>query len=161
MSRRTFVALRHRNFRLLWIGLFVSMTGSLMQNAAILWHVSLLAAPGRKALALGMVGLVRVAPVIVFSMISGVVINEVLSSSTAPMIDAFELLNITSNAIDIGGWYLTDDPGAPWKYRIADGTIINPFEHVVFDEMDFNPTPGVGNSFSLSSLGDEVVWVTH
>ena len=64
MSRRTFVALRHRNFRLLWIGLFVSMTGSLMQNAAILWHVSLLAAPGRKALALGMVGLVRVVPVI-------------------------------------------------------------------------------------------------
>ena len=73
MSRRTFVALQHRNFRLLWIGLFVSMTGSLMQNAAILWHVSLLAAPGRKALALGLVGLVRVAPVIVFSMISGVV----------------------------------------------------------------------------------------
>src|SRR5262245_25151727 len=73
MSRRTFVALQHRNFRLLWIGLFVSMTGSLMQNAAILWHVSLLVAPGRKALALGMVGLVRVAPVIVFSMISGVV----------------------------------------------------------------------------------------
>jgi MFS family permease len=73
MARRTFVALQHRNFRLLWIGLFVSMTGSLMQNAAILWHVSLLAAPGRKALALGMVGLVRVAPVIVFSMLSGVV----------------------------------------------------------------------------------------
>jgi MFS family permease len=73
MARRTFVALKHRNFRLLWIGLFVSMTGSLMQNAAILWHVSLLVAPGRKALALGMVGLVRVVPVIVFSMLSGVV----------------------------------------------------------------------------------------
>jgi MFS family permease len=73
MSRRTFVALQHRNFRLLWIGLFVSMTGSLMQNAAILWHVSLLVAPARKALALGMVGLVRVVPVIVFSMLSGVV----------------------------------------------------------------------------------------
>jgi len=44
-----------------------------MQNAALLWHVSLLVSPERKALALGLVGLVRVAPIIVFSMISGVV----------------------------------------------------------------------------------------
>jgi len=73
MSHRPFVALDHRNFRLLWIGLLVSMTGSLMQNAAILWHVSLLVSPDRKGLALGLVGLVRVAPIVVFSMLSGVV----------------------------------------------------------------------------------------
>src|SRR5260221_9671267 len=45
----------------------------MMQNAALLWHVSLLVAPGRKGLALGLVGLVRVVPIVVFSMISGVV----------------------------------------------------------------------------------------
>ena len=73
MSHRPFVALDHRNFRVLWIGLLVSMTGSLMQNAAILWHVSLLVSPDRKGLALGLVGLVRVAPIVVFSMLSGVV----------------------------------------------------------------------------------------
>ncbi len=67
-----FAALRHRNFRLLWIGLLISFSGSLMQSAAILWHVSLLVPEGKRALALGMVGLVRVAPVIVFSMLSGV-----------------------------------------------------------------------------------------
>ena len=44
-----------------------------MQNAALLWHVSLLVPPERKGLALGIVGLVRVVPIIVFSMISGVV----------------------------------------------------------------------------------------
>ena len=66
-------ALRHRNFRLLWIGLFVSFTGSNMQAAAILWHVSLLVAPDRKGLALGAVGLVRVVPIVVFSLIGGVV----------------------------------------------------------------------------------------
>lgn len=44
-----------------------------MQNAALLWHVSLLVSPDRKAIALGVVGLVRIAPVIVFSMVSGVV----------------------------------------------------------------------------------------
>ena len=66
-------ALRHRNFRLIWIGLLVSFSGSLMQNAALLWHVSLLVPVARKGLALGLVGLVRVVPVIIFSMISGVV----------------------------------------------------------------------------------------
>jgi MFS family permease len=69
---RSFVALEHRDFRLLWVGLLISFTGSFMQNAAILWHVSLLVPPERKALALGFVGLVRVAPIVVFSLISGV-----------------------------------------------------------------------------------------
>jgi len=73
ISRQSFVALQHRNYRLIWIGLLVSFTGSMMQNAALLWHVSLLVAPERKALALGFVGLVRVLPVVTFSMISGVV----------------------------------------------------------------------------------------
>jgi MFS family permease len=66
-------ALRHRNFRLIWIGLLLSVTGSMMQNAALLWHVSLLVSPDRKALALGLVGLVRVFPIVVLSMVSGVV----------------------------------------------------------------------------------------
>jgi MFS family permease len=43
-----------------------------MQNAALLWHVSLLAPPGRKGLALGMVGLVKIVPIVSFSMIAGV-----------------------------------------------------------------------------------------
>src|SRR5687768_11509905 len=44
-----------------------------MQNAALLWHVSLLVPDDRKGLALGIVGLVRFVPIVVFSMISGVV----------------------------------------------------------------------------------------
>jgi MFS family permease len=73
ISRRSIAALQHRNFRLLWIGLLVSMTGSLMQNAALLWHVSLLVPPDQKGLALGMVGLVRIAPIVFFALVSGVV----------------------------------------------------------------------------------------
>ena len=68
-----FVALRHRNFRLLWLGQLISFSGSMMQNAAILWHVSLLVPEDKKGLALGMVGLVRVLPVVGFSLLSGVV----------------------------------------------------------------------------------------
>ena len=64
-------ALRFRNFRLLWIGVGISFAGSFMQQAALLWHVSLLV-PDHKGLALGLVGLVRVVPIIAFSLVSGV-----------------------------------------------------------------------------------------
>jgi MFS family permease len=70
-------ALRHRNFRLIWIGQGVSFSGSMMQSAALLWHVSLLVPPGQKGLALGLVGLSRVVPIVVFSLISGVVADAV------------------------------------------------------------------------------------
>src|SRR5262245_51227868 len=43
-----------------------------MQSAALLWHVSLLVPPEKRAIALGLMGLVRVGPVVVFSLISGV-----------------------------------------------------------------------------------------
>jgi MFS family permease len=73
VSPSRFVALRYRNFRLIWIGLLVSNVGSWMQTAAILWHVSLLVAPDRKGLALGLVGLFRVVPIVVLSLVSGAV----------------------------------------------------------------------------------------
>ena len=76
-TTRTFAALQHRNFRLMWSSQLVSMAGSMMQGAAILWHVSLLVAPGRRGLALGMVGLVRVVPIIVLSLVAGVVADAV------------------------------------------------------------------------------------
>jgi len=44
-----------------------------MQAAAVLWHVSLLAAPGAKGLALGLVGASQVVPIVAFSILSGVV----------------------------------------------------------------------------------------
>ena len=73
LSHPSLAALRHRNFRLIWIGLLLSFTGSFMQTAALLWHVSLLVPPDSKGLALGAVGLVRVVPIVFFSMLSGVV----------------------------------------------------------------------------------------
>ncbi|MBI5363850.1 MAG: MFS transporter [Planctomycetes bacterium] len=72
-------ALRHRNYRLLWIGQLVSTSGSMMQNAAVLWHVSLLV-PGDmrdKAAALGLVGLVKFLPIVLFSLLGGVVADAV------------------------------------------------------------------------------------
>jgi len=98
-------ALRHRNFRLLWIGLLVSFTGSNMQSAAILWHVSLLVAPGQKGLALGAVGLVRVIPIVVFSMIGGVVADAwhrrrlMLMTQSAATLVALTLAFVTGRGL--------------------------------------------------------------
>src|ERR1700755_1335130 len=65
-----FPALRHRDFRLLWLAQLVSITGSQMQVVAINWHVYLLT---KSPLALGLVGLVRGVPIIVCSLAGGVV----------------------------------------------------------------------------------------
>jgi MFS family permease len=67
-----FVALRHRNFRLLWSGQLLSICGTQMQMAAILWHISLIVPADRRGLALGLVGLARIFPVVVFSLVAGV-----------------------------------------------------------------------------------------
>jgi len=88
--------------------------------------------------------------------LGGIVIQEVLSSSTDPAKDAIELFNLAPTNVSLAGWYLTDDPTFPWKFRIPDDTVLVPGAYQVFDEDDFNPTPGLGTSFSLSSFGDEV-----
>ncbi|HEX6728854.1 MAG TPA: MFS transporter, partial [Pyrinomonadaceae bacterium] len=69
-----FAALRHRDFRLLWMGQIVSVTGSQMQFVAINWHVYLLT---KSAFALGLVGLFRGGPIILCSLIGGVVADAV------------------------------------------------------------------------------------
>ena len=94
----------------------------------------------------------------------GVVVNEVLAHTDPPLTasDSIELLNTTSSAIDISGWYLSDAGGNPLKYQIPAGTILGPGEFVVFDESQFNPTPvnPADNDFALSGLnGDDVYLV--
>lgn len=69
-----FAALKFRDFRLLWMGQIVSVTGSQMQLVAINWHVYLLT---RSPFALGMVGLFRGVPIIICSLIGGVVADAV------------------------------------------------------------------------------------
>src|SRR5215216_4063313 len=74
MANPAFAALRHRDFRLLWLGQIVSVTGSQMQFVAINWHVYLLT---KSAFALGLVGLFRGVPIILCSLAGGVVADAV------------------------------------------------------------------------------------
>jgi MFS family permease len=66
-------ALHHRSFRLLWIGLAISIAGSQMQIWALLWQVRILT---DQPIALGGIGLARILPVIVFSLIGGAVADS-------------------------------------------------------------------------------------
>jgi len=72
-ASRPYRALRHRDFRRLWAGQLVSMTGTQMQVAAINWHVYLLTG---SPLALGFVGLTRVIPIIAFSLWGGILADR-------------------------------------------------------------------------------------
>lgn len=70
VSRGRFPALRSRNFRLLWLGQGISGIGSMMQVWAINWQLYALT---HHALALGLIGLFRVVPIVLFSLIGGTV----------------------------------------------------------------------------------------
>jgi MFS family permease len=80
-----FVALRHRDYRLIWAGNFVSIIGTQMQFVAINWHVYKLLegtqlsidlfgreiALNSEALGLGGVGLARIVPILFFALVGG------------------------------------------------------------------------------------------
>jgi hypothetical protein len=93
------------------------------------------------------------------SIVSGIVINEVLANSGAAQSDSIELYNPTQTAFDIGGWFLSDSGDNPLKFMIPTGTILGAGQYVVFDESDFNPNPSNPgpDDFALSgSEGDQV-----
>lgn len=66
-------ALRHRQFTLIWIGLIISMIGNQMQQWALFWHISRLSA---EPIAVSIVGGVRFAAVVSFSMVGGLVADR-------------------------------------------------------------------------------------
>jgi len=52
-----------------------------------------------------------------------VLINEALTHSDSNS-DWIELYNPTPTNVDVGGWFVTDDPDSPRKYQIPVGTVI-------------------------------------
>lgn len=66
-------SLKHRRFFYLWLGLLISIAGTQMQIWAIFWHIRTLT---EEPIALGGVGLARILPVIVFSLIGGAVADS-------------------------------------------------------------------------------------
>jgi MFS family permease len=96
--RAPFIALQHRDFRLLWIGQLISVSGSQMQAVAINWHIWQLT---QSPLALGLIGLARIVPIVVFSLVGGVLADRrdrrrvLLVTQTCMMLVAMVLGGIT------------------------------------------------------------------
>lgn len=65
---KRYTALKYPDFRLYMIGQFISATGGQMQFVALNWHIYILT---DSALALGLIGLMRFIPIVIFSLIGG------------------------------------------------------------------------------------------
>ena len=86
-----------------------------------------------------------------------VVINEVLPHTDLPLEDAIELYNAGTNAVNIQGWYLSDNTNNLKIYQITNNITLNPGSYCAFYEgISFNKNPGASNCFALSELEDSV-----
>lgn len=101
-------ALRHRDFRYYSGGQFVSTAGSQMQQAAVAWQIYLLT---NSAVALGLIGLVRVVPIVLLSIFGGVVADVLdrrrllISTQTVLMVLSILLAVATWNG-SISTWLI-------------------------------------------------------
>jgi len=101
-----------------------------------------------------------------------IVINEILSHSNTPRVDAIELKNVSAAPVNVGGWFLSDtgspeNAGEYQKFTIPANTIIPAGGYVVFTEADFNPngawnpsagTPGP-NEFAFDGQHGDDAWL--
>lgn len=72
-TRRAYLALRHRDYRLLWSANSISALGTQMQRVAVGWQIFVLT---HDPLQLGLLGLVRFFPVLVIGLAGGVIADR-------------------------------------------------------------------------------------
>ena len=91
--------------------------------------------------------------------LGAVVINELLANSQGAGPDWIELHNTTDQAINIGGWFLSDDANNLTKCQMASGTSIPAGGYAVFYEnrhFGNKADPGCKEPFALSAYGETV-----
>lgn len=67
-------SLTHKKFFYLWLGQLISITGTQMQLWALFWHINQL---DENPIALGGIGVARILPIIIFSLIGGALADSV------------------------------------------------------------------------------------
>jgi hypothetical protein len=98
-----------------------------------------------------------------FSVQAQIVINEICPANADLLYDSkyynfsgwVELYNPGNASVNIGGYYLSDDPAKPTKWRIPGGTNIsaNGFLLIWCDDQNF----GLHTNFSMDSDGEDLV----
>ena len=86
---RTFVALRHRNFRLFWFGQLISLIGTWMQSIGQAWLVLELT---HSAWLLGVVGALQFLPVMLLSLFGGVLADRLPKRRVLLFTQSFAML---------------------------------------------------------------------
>jgi len=97
---------------------------------------------------------------------SAVVINEIMASNRSAVTDPqgehddwIELKNVSGQAVDLSGMYLSDNPINPLKWQFPQGTQLGPGGYlIVWADEDGGDEPGLHANFKLSSDG-ETVWL--
>jgi MFS family permease len=145
-------ALRHRSFRLYWIGITISIAGSQMQVWALFWHIRTLT---DQPIALGGIGLARIVPIIVFSLVGGAVADVLnrrnllyLTQGTMTLVAAALAWLTLTGHIDLWHIYLLT---AIQAMAIAFDT---PARQAMVPNMV--PTRDLPNAFSLTSAGSQI-----
>jgi MFS family permease len=100
--RKTFASLQHRNYRLHWFGTMVSSSGDWMDQIALNWLVYDITG---SALALGVMNAVRMIPVLLFTLVGGVVADRwprrrlLITTQSVAMLLALLLAIVVSTGI--------------------------------------------------------------
>ena len=141
--------LNYRGFRLHWLGLMVSNAGSQMQLWSLLWHIRSLT---DQPIALGAIGVARILPVLLFSLIGGAV---------ADVINRRKLMFITQSLMILVAlgltWLTFMDQISLWHIYAL--TALQAFA-MAFDNParqalvpNLVPARHLPNAFSLTSIG--------
>jgi hypothetical protein len=92
-----------------------------------------------------------------------ILVNEALTHTDFPQVDTVELYNPTAGAVNLNGWWLTDDRKVPQKYAIGAVTIPSGGYATFLEDNDGDPLNNAslppsffGDAFSLSSKGEQV-----
>jgi len=91
--------------------------------------------------------------------LGAIVINEIMADAGSGEPDWIELHNTTDRAIDISGWFLSDEGDDLTRYEIAAGTSIAAGDYLVFfEDLHFGSQndPGSHEPFALSRRGETV-----
>ncbi|MEK6256954.1 MAG: MFS transporter [Chloroflexota bacterium] len=141
-------ALRHRRFRLLWIGLLISVAGSRMQFVALLWHIKQLS---DLPIYLGLVGLARIVPIVAFSLLGGAIADtldrrKILYVTQSVQIGVALILSILTYTDQILMWHLyalTAVQAAALSFDLPARQSLTP---------NLVPSADLPNAFSMQSI---------
>jgi MFS family permease len=151
-----FPALQSADYRNIWIGQIVSNAGSQMQRAALAWQIYELT---RDPLYLGLIGLVRIGPVLFFSLLGGAVADArdrrrllLLTQSILALSSATLAFLTYTDRIGIGSIYLLTALSAS---ALA---FDNPARQALLPSLV--PREHLSNAFALNSTGGQVATIS-